>query len=108
MKFEEMDTQQRAGIVNNRTNVTLSVDRETAEIVGVEGFVRSPILPTHVEIPPSPVVLTEENAAKIFALSGDGPRGKWNRFFIMVYFNGGRIFFKELDQNQLEVVVQFL
>ena len=107
MKFEEMDTQQRAGIVNNRTNVTISVDRETAELEGVSGFVRSPILPTHVEIPPTPVALTEENAAQIFVHSGEGTRGAWNRFFIMVYFNGGRMFFKDTDQNQLEAVIRF-
>lgn len=107
MKFELLDSNQRAEIVNNRANATLTVDRTTAGIQGVAGVASSPILPSHVEVPPTPIALIEENAAKILALAGDGPRGAWMRFFIMVYFNGGRIFFKDLNQTQLEALVRF-
>jgi hypothetical protein len=107
MKFEALDPDERAGLVNRRTNTVLTVDRTTAGIRGVANFATSPILPTHVELPPTPLALTEENAAEILVHSGDGPKGAWNRFFIMVYFNGGRIFFKEHDSNELEVAVLF-
>jgi len=107
MKFEELDSDQRADIVNNRKCVTLTVERTTTGMCGVSGFPSSPILPSHVEVPPTPIALLEENAAQILVHAPEGPRGIWMRFFIMVYFNGGRIFFKDLDPKQLEVVVRF-
>ena len=107
VKFETLDSQQRGDIVNNRTNTTLTVDRATVGIQGDSGFAITPILSTHVELPPTPVELTEENVNQIFIHSGEGPRGAWIRFFIMVYFNGGRIFFKVFDDRQLEAVIHF-
>lgn len=105
MKFESLNSEQRFGIINNRTATTLTVDKTT---VGINGCVSNPILTTHVELPPSPVILTEEAVAQIFVYSGNGTIGAWERFFVMVYFNGGRIFFKELNKSELEVVIQFL
>lgn len=107
MEFETLGSEERANIINRRISTTLTVARTTAGLQEVSGFATSPILPTHVELPPTPIALTEAKAAEIFVHSGDGPRGAWNRFFIMVYYNGGRIFFKELDGRQLEAVVQF-
>ena len=107
MKFETLDSQQRGDIVNNCTNTTLTMDRATVGIQGDSSFAINPILPTHVEIPLTPVALTEENLAEIFIHNGEGPRGAWIRFFIMVYFNGGRIFFKMLDDRQLEAIIHF-
>ena len=107
MKFETLDAQQRADIFNNRTNTTITVDRKAVGIQGVSEMVPSAAFPSHVEIPPTPIALLDENAAQILVRSGDGPKGAWMRFFIMVYRNGGRVYFRDLDPNQLEAVIQF-
>lgn len=71
------------------------LDREVAD----PGSVKLPAAGSTgwTEIPPSPVVLGDREAAMIRHYSPDGPKGDWQRLIIAVYRAGGRIGYQEHD-----------
>jgi len=107
VKFEELTAADRGDIVNNRRNVTFTASKNTLRTGGYSNAPRSSIMPTHVEVPPTPAALTRESLASIFVSAGDDMHGRWIRFYLAAYYLGGRIFYRDLPSGDIEVVVRF-
>jgi hypothetical protein len=60
-----------------------------------------------VEFAPTGLALTDEAAAKILVGASHDLKGHWDRFTILVYKSGGRIFFKEVDPQTFEAAIEF-
>lgn len=105
--FEELSSEQRAAIANEYLDSTIILPKHVAKIESLAGFPPAPSMPTHVENPPTYAALTDRGAAQILVGSGSDAAGAWLRLYIMVYRNGGRIFFRELDASDVEAVVRF-
>jgi len=106
-EFITLSPEQRASIVNERRDEVLRVPKAVVKIGDLRGIGRSVLMPTHVEFPPTPIALEDKAAAQIFVHAPAGIEGAWQRFFLMVYRQGGRIFFRDLDTGDLEAVVRF-
>ena len=94
--FESLDLEERGKIVTERKNVTLIVKKNTFQV-----------LPNQNEVSPPPILLTEEFINQVFIQTPNGEKGNWMKFFIMVYYYKGRILYKEIDKDTLEVDIQF-
>ena len=105
--FATMTTQERADIVNNHQNIAIRIPKSLVKAPNLATLTRSAVMPTHVEIPPSPVVLDDRSTAQIFVHAPDGLEGAWQRLFIMTYHQGGAVFYRELDANSVEAVFRF-
>jgi hypothetical protein len=106
-EFATMTAQERADIVNDRQNMVIRVPKSASKAANLANLSRSRLMPTHVEIPPSPVVLDDRSTAQIFIHSPGGLEGAWQRLFIMTYNKGGRVFYRDLDADNVEAVFRF-
>jgi hypothetical protein len=105
--FEELSPDQCAAIANGYLDSTVIVPKHVARVESLSGFSRSAAMPTHVEIQPTPVALTDEGAAQIPVGSGSAAAWTWHKLFLMVYRSGGRVFFRERNAADLEAVIGF-
>jgi len=64
-------------------------------------------MPTHVEVVPTAPALDPKSFGTTLVSTGDDMAGRWTRFYLVVYYLGGRIFYKDLPSGDIEVVVRF-
>ena len=104
--FEDMERKDWVSMTKYGGDRTLLLKKTTAGLTTFEKAVTSS--PNGLmEYPPTGMALTDEGAAQIVAFAGHDIRGEWNRFAVLVYRNGGRIFFKKADSNTFEALVNF-
>ena len=104
--FANLSQQEALEISKQRRDCTVLVGKEIAN-TKIAGVPFSPLMPTHVEIPPSTIIERDEEAAQIFAYAPPGLKGDWMRLYMLTYREGGRIFLREHDGQTLEAVFRF-
>jgi hypothetical protein len=107
MKFEDLTATDRGDITNNRRDITFTASKSTLRTNGYANAPRSSIMPTHVEVPPTAPALDPESFRTLLASTGDDIASTWTRFYLVVYYLGGRIFYRDLSSGDIEAVVRF-
>lgn len=107
MKFEDLTAPERGDIINNRRDITFTASKSTLGTKGYANAPRSSIMPTHVEVPPTAPALDPKSFGSLLVSTGDDMAGRWTRFYLVVYYVGGRIFYKDLSSGDIEIVVRF-
>ncbi len=98
MKFEDLTAAERGDIVNNRRDITFTASKSTLRTNGYANLPRSSIMPTHVEVVPTAPALDPKSFGTTLVSTGDDMAGRWTRFYLVVYYLGGRIFYKDLQR----------
>jgi hypothetical protein len=107
MKFEDLTSPERGDIVNNRRDITFTASKTTLGTNSYANLPRSSIMPTHVELVPTAPALDPKSFGTALVSTSDDMAGRWTRFYLVVYYLGGRIFYKDLPSGDIEVVVRF-
>jgi hypothetical protein len=106
-EFETLSAREWSGIAGQRQNQSLSIKKENAGLSTFHRATQSRVNPGYVEYPPTDAALTNKGAAELIVGLSHDLKGDWNRFTILVYRAGGRIFFKELNPTTFEALVEF-
>lgn len=104
--FENLLSQQRTDIVNFRQDTALLVPRAVLKVERYSALTPSPLMPTHVETLPTSV-LTKQDASKIAFHSPPGLEGAWQILHVATYVNGGRIFYRDINDDYVEAAFRF-
>jgi hypothetical protein len=70
-------------------------------------FAQSRLMPGYVEAPSSDRTLDKKTAVTSFLNAPAGLQRAWQRLCINTYRNGGRIFCREIDTENVEAVFRF-
>lgn len=105
--FETLSSKEWIDIAEQRRDEVLFVSRATVNLPGLDTAGKSLRKPGYVEYAPTWSALDDRGAAELLVGLGHDLQGHWNRFTILVYRNGGRIFFKSVDSTTLEASIEF-
>jgi hypothetical protein len=98
MRFEQLTFEDKKVILENKTDNNFLIEKSILDV-----FEYPNVYSRYPE--PSPVVLEELRNSFL----GQEPTGKnlWNKFIVDVISLGGKIEYKEYDQNDCEVKITF-
>lgn len=99
--FTALSIEERDAIVEKRESVSLRVSKGVLKIANLPkggAFSRA----GYCEIPPTPIALQPKPAAEIYVHAPPGPAGDRQRLFILTYRQGGKIYFRNLDDEAVE------
>lgn len=105
--FENLASKDWVNIAQQRRSETLSVKKVTTGLTSFHSAAQSVGKSGYVEYPPTTVALTDKGAAELLVGLGHDVRGHWDRFTILVYREGGKIYFRESDPTTLEAKIEF-
>ena len=105
--FESLSRDTWSDIAARGQATVLSVRKIDAGLSTFDRAAQSFRKPGYVEYPPTTAALTDKGAAELIVGLSRDTRGDWNRFLILVYRNGGHIYFKEIDSRTFEACVEF-
>jgi hypothetical protein len=105
--FATMSAEERADILKQRRNIAIRIPKSLIKVPDLSKCEHSPLMPTHVEIAPTPIALEDKAAAQILVHAPAGLEGAWQRLFIMTYREGGRVFYRNIDADSIEAFFDF-
>src|SRR6266446_6964094 len=99
-EFEKMSVTERLSIPPARRDVTFIAKRSTLGFENLEERLSPQVkVDGSFTVPPSPVIMSKENVAQVFVITGDDWKGKWLRFFFLTYFYEGFISYTKVDED---------
>jgi hypothetical protein len=104
-KFMDLTTDERENILSNHITTELRVDRNTLNFETIEVDLSGVDVSQDFEVPP--VVIDNKHLAQILAFAPPDNKGRWMRTMIRTYLEGGRVWYRKLDNDNFVVKLDF-
>lgn len=104
--LEQFVYNSREEVLSQHITTEILVDRETLGFDTVEQDMEGKNLNQDFEVPP--VIFDGKHLGQIlFYSSSSGKKGYWIRILVRTYMEGGRVFYRKLDDNQFVATLKF-
>lgn len=105
MNFSEWKNEDRTRALEERVNTTIILKKETVGFEKLEA--EAPDLDVSKPFEMPPIIINKHQLSEIMVWSGDDEKGRWIRTLVIAYWNGGRILYRKLDDNNYEAQLIF-
>jgi hypothetical protein len=102
--FESLSESQLMQLLREKEELSLLISESTLKF---KQHIPDISFEFHKEIPPTPSIFSAEGLAEIACHTDNDVDGKYIRFVVSVYVNGGRILYKLKSSDEYEVKVMW-
>lgn len=105
MKLSQLSPTDLATLLQNRTPATFEAEDDIFPVQGVTAAALGQPLTQEFEVPPSG--LSRELLVAVLAHTTDDLRGRWLRLVAIVYWNNGRVRYRQLSHGAFEASITY-
>ena len=100
-----MTKEERESILSNHISTELLVDRSTLNFESIEKDLPSTDVRENFEVPP--IIIDNKHLAQILTFSAPDNKGRWIRTMVRTYLEGGKVSYKQYDQDNFITTLTF-
>ncbi|MHA8066726.1 hypothetical protein V7S76_08585 [Aquirufa sp. ROCK2-A2] len=103
--FKKWTEKEREKTLSNHITTELLVDRETLSFENIETELQCTDITLCFEVPP--IIMDNKHLASVLAFAPTNDKGRWIRTMVRTYMEGGRVFYRQNDQDNFIATLSF-
>jgi len=103
--FTDWTEDERENILSNHITTELLVNRTTLSFENIETDLHSTDTNQNFEVPP--IIMDNKHLAQVLAFAPPNDKGRWIRTMVRTYMEGGRVFYRQHDQDSFVATLTF-
>ena len=103
--FTDWTEDERENILSNHITTELLVNRTTLSFENIETDLDSTDTNQNFEVPP--IIMDNKHLAQVLAFAPPNDKGRWIRTMVRTYMEGGRVFYRQHDQDSFVATLTF-
>lgn len=105
INFTDWTEDERENILSNHSTTELLVTRATLSFENIETDLQSTDTTHNFEVPP--IIMDNKHLAQVLAFAPPNDKGRWIRTMVRTYMEGGRVFYRQHDQDSFVATLTF-
>lgn len=104
--FTTWTEDERENTLSNYITTELLVDRATLSFENIETDLQGTDTTRNFEVPP--IIMDNKHLAQVLVFAPTNDKGRWIRTMVRTYMEGGRVFYRRLNQESFIATLTFI